>query len=207
MAYPMGGGGDGGAGDARREEMQRQARIKDGTARINTVFDGGFTPDFYNNQAAAYEGYALPELERQFNRAGNDATYALANRGQLRSSTRNTMGATLDVEKARKQREVADTGMARANELRGNVEDQRSRLISQVIASGDPSNATQAAIAAAGQFQTPSQATGLGQFFNDWSNIWLTKKADTETRDAFNSGMRAWGKLGSGGSSYTVEGR
>ncbi len=203
MAYPMGSGG-GAAGQARQEEMQRQARIREGTGKIDKVF-GQFDDSFYGDQVKAYEGYALPEVERQFLRAGRDATFALADRGQLRSGTRDTMRATLDVEKGRRQREVSDAALSRANELRGNVEDQRSRLVSQVIASGDPSNATQSAIAAAGQFQRPSAATPLGQFFADWSNTWLGKKTAASEQQGYDAGANAWGRM-SGPSSYNVGG-
>lgn len=204
MAYPMGSGG-GASGQARQEEMARQQRIKTGTDRINKVF-GKFDDSFYNSQAKAYEGYALPEVERQFKRAGRESTFALADRGQLRSSTRDSMAATLDVEKQKRQREVVDTALGRANDLRGNVEDQRSRLVSQLVASGDPSNATQSAIASAAQFERPSVTRPLGQFFADWSAQWLDKRNANAERGGFNDGLNAWGRLNQGGSAYSVGG-
>jgi len=201
MAYPLGGGGDGGAGQLRAEEEARQKRIRQGTEDINRVFDEGFTPDFYDAQTKAYEGFALPELNRQFSRAGREGVYDLAGKGLLRSSIRDSMSASLGVEKQRKQREVADTALSRANDLRANVEDQRSRLISQVIASGDPSNATQSAISAAGQFKTPSPMGSIGQFFTDWSNVWLNREADRSQRSGYNDGLNAWNNPAS---SYNV---
>lgn len=50
-----GGGGDGGAAQARADEQARQAKIREGTAAVNKIFDGGKTATGKIGGGAAYD--------------------------------------------------------------------------------------------------------------------------------------------------------
>lgn len=54
-----GGGGDGGAAQARADEQARQARIKQGVGRINEQFNQ-FDDSFYQGRKDAYRAFATP---------------------------------------------------------------------------------------------------------------------------------------------------
>jgi hypothetical protein len=173
MAY--GGGGDSGAAEQRALEIQRQSKIAQGMANIDEQF-GRFDDEFYNRRAGEVEQYHLPELNRQATETRNSLAYSLARSGLTRSGVAEDKYGSLDREKATQERNVADAGQASANQLRQDVEGQRTALVNQVQASADPNLAAQAATRTAAAYQTPQSLQPIGNFFEGWSRNYLNNQ-------------------------------
>jgi len=160
------GGGDGGAGEARAEEMARQGRIKTGTDQINTNF-AGFDDKFYLERENATVDFLLPQLNEQKADATRRLIYSLANAGQLNSSTRGKRFARLDREDARARLAVADRGRQAGNAARSAVESARSNLIQILTATADPGAAASSAAARQQQLALAPTVGPLGAAFTD----------------------------------------
>lgn len=198
------GGGDGGAGAARAEEAARQQRIKTGTAAIDSTFSS-FTPEFFEQRAQDYTNAAMPTLTQEHNRTKNSLGYALAERGLLNSSTRDQRENSLEAELNKQKRIIGDTGLGQANDLRQKVESSRNEIYSQLLASADPAQASAAALRQSSALSSPSPVGSIGNFFNDWSNIYLTNQA-ARASDPNVQPMFSWGGSGNKNSSRIVGG-
>lgn len=173
----MYGGGGGSSGtDARQLEVERQARVDAGMKNINDAF-AGFDDGFYNKRAQAYEDAHMPELAQQYRTTKNSLAYALARGGISKSSAAVDKGASLQKELSNQERNLADAGLTSANELRKDVETQRSDLVNQLIASGQPSTVSAAALNSANSFKKESPVGAIGQMFDDWSKMYLANMA------------------------------
>ncbi|WP_068314932.1 hypothetical protein [Polycladidibacter hongkongensis] len=161
-------GGSKEAARARREEEQRQARVRAGTSQINSVFDGQFTDDFFKTRAQSYLDYANPQLEDQYNNATKELSFALARSGTLDSSVRGGKLSELqklyDIEK----QNVADQAQAQSKQLRGEVERSRGDLISTLSATGDAKTASNSAINQAELLSKPAAFSPLENLFADF---------------------------------------
>lgn len=158
-----GGGGDGGAGAARKAEEERQRNITEGTQKINEQF-GAFTPEYYQKQAEAYQGYAKPSLEQQYQDARQNLIYTLSRSGLLNSSTAADRIRRLEEEKARFGTDVTSRGQEYARRGQADVEDSRSRLISQLTATNDPAAAISSAQREAQRLTQPPSFDPVGNF-------------------------------------------
>jgi hypothetical protein len=277
MAY--GGGGDYGAGQARKLEQERQNRIKAGMAAINSTFDGGtygsnlvndwdsyqaltgrkgtgmdklrslplpgmqptfydkngkpidlskesdamikgriargelfretkqsggYGEQFYKDRENAYLAYAMPRLAREHQSTSNNLTFALARQGLLHGSAQAEKQAALGRELSDKQREVADAAVNEGNALRAEVEQQRSSLINQLQAGGDPDLAASEAIRSTQNLGRPTGFAPIGSFFRDWSSMYL----DNMVTKAQNTGRQPniWPVLGRSSAGATAGG-
>lgn len=271
-------GGGGGSGDLRKQEQERQARIKEGMARINATFDGtrgtgtatsytagqkyydeygqewnpepidgkyplaggagktagrwatrrqmtpeeyraaefgkskvftgtetsgGFDDSFYAQREKDYLGYTLPNFERQQNAADKGLTYSLARSGLLSSSAGNQKRTDFEIYGGQKRREIADAAAGSANDLRRTVEGQRSQLVSQLQASGDPDSTAQLAMASAKAYRAPTSFQPIGNFFEDWTRNYAANQQarayDPNVQPLFN-----FAGAGGGGSSSRI---
>ena len=156
---------------ARQQEQELQQRINEGKADINQKF-AGFDDAFYQQRATDYENYAMPQMAEQLHTTRNSLAAQLARRGLMKSGASIESNADLDKFAEGKTREIADTARGEANQLRGDVENSRSNLINQLIASGDPSVASTGALSAAMGIRTDPSFKPLGNLFNDWTEIW-----------------------------------
>lgn len=135
----FGGGGDAAqsATMARIDERERQGRIADATAGINTDFQK-FNDQFYQDRANAYSAYATPQLEKQYSDARDELTYALSRGGLLNSTEAGRRQADLRTQYDRQRQAIVDQGLTLANTTRNDVENTRSSLISQAGTAADP---------------------------------------------------------------------
>lgn len=187
-------------GSQRKQEEERKAAIARGTQAIDARF-AGFDDKFYNRRAADYETYAAPEVGRQYTRTGNSLIYSLARAGLRNSSVANQKKTALDLENAKQLRTVADTGRAQANDLRLDVEGQRSNLISQLNASADPGQAGAAAARTAAAYSQPTSFQPIGDVFEGFTRNYLANQT-ARAYDPSVAPMFSWDS--SGGSSRIV---
>lgn len=130
--------GDGGAAERqRKQEEERQARIRKGNEEIDSVF-GKFNDDFYANQTQNYLDYATPQLTDQFNDAAKELTLSLANAGLLNSSIAAEKRGKLDKDLKLKQRMIADKGNEYSLNSRKSIDAARSDLQSQNMNLANP---------------------------------------------------------------------
>ena len=186
-----GGGGDGGAAQARADEAARQARIKEGSANIDKSF-GGFNDAFYNQRAKAYTDYANPQLADQYARTQQNLTYNLARQGLTASSEASRNAGELQRQYNDNRALIASRGLDAANEARQQVEQNRSELISQLNATGDPAAAASAALARAGTLSQQQSFSPLGQLFANTTGL-LGNAATAGYYDRNAPGLGAFG--------------
>jgi hypothetical protein len=167
----MCGGSSNNAALARMDEEARQGRIQEGLGSINKTF-GQFNDKFYNQRAQDYQNYAMPQLYQQMNQANKQGFYGLADRGLQVSGAANQFGSALGRETNLQKQGIVDTGIGQAQQLRKDVEGQRSQLVSQLQASADPTTAGQQALQAASAYSLPSMFTPIGNLFGNFASIY-----------------------------------
>lgn len=178
-----GGGANREAKRARQAEEKRQAEIRKGTDRINTRF-GQFDNDFFNERRQSYVDYATPQLEDQYDTAGDQLTFALARAGQLDSSTRGDKESELQKLFEINRQGVVDGARAYETEARTDVEDARTGLIQTLQATGDAKGAAQGALSRARALSRAPAFNPLEQLFVDFT-AGLGTQAQLERRAAY----------------------
>lgn len=173
------GGGSSAADAARAEEAARQARVRDGTNQINSIFDGQFNDEFYNGRQQSYLDYATPQFEQQHADAQKQLAYWLDRQGITDSSIRAGKEADLRKLYDTNKRYVADTALNYSNDARNNVEQSRSNLISQLNATSDVSGAVTSANNRAAALTAQTGYSPLGQLFATFTNA-LSNQAQQE---------------------------
>lgn len=144
-----GGGGDGGAAQARADEQARQARIKQGVGNINDRF-GQFDRSFFDNRAQAYRNFATPQVNDAYKQVSDQLAFSLARSGLDQSSEAARQGGVLMRDNALARQQVEEGATSEATKARQAVEDQRNSLIQQVNMTSDPEMAAQNALRSAG---------------------------------------------------------
>lgn len=172
---------------AREDEQARQERIRQGTTKINDIFDSQFTDNFFNSRKQAYMDYATPQLDDQFGNTTKELVYALDRAGLLDSSTRATKEAELNKTYQLQRQDIADKALASANTERSSIEDARSGLIATLNATGDADQAAKSAITRASALSTPAAYSPLSNLFADFTNT-LSTQAALEKANALSGG-------------------
>jgi hypothetical protein len=165
-----GGGGDGGAGQARADEAARQARIKQGTASIDKNFSG-FNDGFFDSRARAYTNFANPQLADQYARTQQNLTYNLARQGLTASSEASRNAGELQRQYNDNRAQIAAQGMDAANDARNQVEQNRSELLAQLNATSDPAAAAASAVNRADVLSRQQSFSPLGQLFANTTGL------------------------------------
>ena len=165
-----GGGGDGGAAQARADEAARQARIKQGTQSIDKSF-GGFDDNFYKGRERAFVNNAIPQLNGQFVDTQRNLTYNLARQGLTASSEAARNAGELQRQYNDNRAQIAAQGMDYANETRNQVEQNRSELLAQLNATSDPAAAASSAVNRADVLAAQRSFSPLGQLFANTTGL------------------------------------
>jgi len=153
---------------ARQKEIERQARIAAGTEQINKNF-GTFDDNYYGGVGQAYNDFYLPLVDEQYQQAHRGLTYKLANTGNLTSSAGATTLANLFRDYNRQRASIGDQALGSERDLRNNVEQNRSELISQLNATADPEAAAASATARAKSLAMPTPFSPLGDLFQQYT--------------------------------------
>ncbi len=150
---------------ARQEEAARQARIKAGESNIDQAFSQAFSPDYFSNYQATYEGAATPDLTSQYQDARKKLTLALSRTGNLTSSSGASRFGDLEEKHKGAAATIRDRAMSAVNDLKSRVEQQRTDLYNLNRASADPSKAATMAASALQPLQTGPQVAPLENVF------------------------------------------
>jgi hypothetical protein len=130
---------------------------------------GQFTPDFYEKQKQGYLDYANPQVDKQFNDASKQLTFALARGNNLDSSAAATQSGDLQTQYGLQKQKVADDALSYENKAKSSVEDARSNLISNLNATGDAQGAVNSATARASALSQPAAYSPLTNLFSDFT--------------------------------------
>jgi hypothetical protein len=150
---------------ARAEEEARKARIQTGTDEIDRVF-GGFDDSFFNSYRDNFTNLYLPELNQQFGDAKDQLTFGLARAGTLKSSMAGEQVADLTGRFDKAKTGIVADATGAAADLRGQVNNEKSSLISLLNATGDADRASNEALARSQQlFQRQPGYNPLGDIF------------------------------------------
>lgn len=175
---------------ARRAEEERQARIRDGTNKINYVFDREFNgTGFYADQGTRYREYALPQLDRQYEDAGSELNFDLARRGLTDSSVRADRTADLSELYELNRQDVVDRSRQVAKEARGGVEDARNDLLLTLQSTADAEGAARGALSRASVLSQPEAYSPLEDLFLQFTSG-LSTQAALERAYAAGSGQK-----------------
>ena len=163
-------GGSSNYGDtAANTEKARQEAIAAGMGKINNAF-AGFTPQFYQQRAQAYDQYALPQLADQYRQAQSQVGFGLANKGLVKSSAAQKQWSDLFRTNATAKQGIVDAGTAQAQDLQKQVASQQQGLINQLYQTADPGTAGQAATQTAAQLQQPGTFAPIANQFSNLIN-------------------------------------
>jgi hypothetical protein len=166
----FGGGGDGGAAQARADEEARQRRLKEGTARIDTEFSK-FDDNFYKGRKQAYTNFAMPQVNDQYRQSGNQLAYSLARSGLGQSSESARQGAVLQRDNAMARQQIADAATGEAQKARQSVEDSRYNLVNQLQATSDPQMAASNAMRQANSLAMQTGFSPLANLFQNTTGV------------------------------------
>lgn len=149
---------------ARQQEAERQARIKEGQAKIDEQFVG-FNDDFYNNYQTTYNDYYYPQLDDQYSDARKRLTLQLAKTGNLTSSAGANQMGDLQEFYNNQRTNVTNQGLNSLNELRANIDSTKSQLYNDNRSAADPGSAAAAAASAAANLQPGRPDSPLANMF------------------------------------------
>ena len=181
---------DSGADEAREAEKARQRRVAQGRTRIDQVFDQYDQP-FYQQRAQAYEGYARPQLQDQYNTALQDLTYALARSGRLNSSTAARRKAKAQEARDLQGQQIAAKGQDFANELERSMNAARQEMHTQNLAAANPELAASLSSARARAEQQVPAFSPLVDAFTHFSEGLATQQ-DWERRQKLRNTMESY---------------
>jgi hypothetical protein len=131
---------------AREEEEARQARIREGTARIDRTF-GDFDRAFYDDYRNRVMAFYQPQLDNQFADARDDLTFAFARAGTLNSTMANRKNADLTEAYQVGLAELLSDAEGKVGQLNSRINTEKSNLVSLLNATGDADRASNEALA------------------------------------------------------------
>lgn len=155
---------DNSAKKAKRAEEARQARIEQGQNNIDLAFEG-FDNDYFRNYRGDFEGYYLPQLDKQYGNAKKQLTFNLARNGNLEASAGADAYGDAEERYLDARTDVANKALDSVNAFRGRLEDQKSNLYALNASSADPAMAVARSASAASLLSQPPGYGPLSDVF------------------------------------------
>lgn len=173
---------------ARQREEERQRKIDEGRASIDTAF-APFDDNYYQGVQKTYSDFYLPQVDDQYREAREKLTLALAGTGNLTSgSGAKTLGKLSSVYDTQRTA-YANRAFDLANDYRRQVTDEKNNLYSQNNAAADPAAIAVDAASRAGSLSAPS-ADPIGALFSDvLGNVATGIRAERAGYRGFNTGL------------------
>ncbi len=187
---------------ARMDEMARQQDIRVGTGKVNDIFAKNFGEDFFTGRREAYQNYATPQLQDQYDKAGKELTFSLARNGLLDSSARGQKEGELQKMFDTNRQAITDQAISQESQSRNAVEDARSGLVTMLNATGDAQGAANSALARSAALSQPQAFSPLTNLFADFTGALATQAQQERAaamsgglvKPAFNTGLFSSGK-------------
>lgn len=199
-------GGDGGAGQMRADEEDRQRKVQAAVDAINAKFNAtegfgiGFGPvvagkgpnaptggpprmareKLYDDLSGAVKETAMRDVDKQYTKASRANTFGLARAGLLGGSVDAEAGGELQTTYGEGKLKAAQAGMSAASDLRATDEKTRQNLISLAQSGMDVGTASSLAAgqmgAAAEVAKNNANAASVGSLFDGMSQAYLTNQ-------------------------------
>lgn len=155
--------------ELRRQEAARQARVAQGTQQVDNIF-AQFGDDFYQNRAKAQQEYYLPQVEDQYKKAYENATYRLANSGGLTSSAGANLLGDLNKSYETSKQRILDEAQAAALGLKSDMAGNRANMISLLNSGNSVESVAGMAKEKANMASAMPTYSTLGDLFAQFSN-------------------------------------
>jgi hypothetical protein len=156
-----------------QQQAQQEANTNQAVSGINKAFSG-FTPQFFNNVNQSYQGYALPQLQQQYQQTQNQLGFKLADQGIYgKNSVSQGLNNQLQQANTTNTQNIAQQGLANAQQLQQQVGQEQSNLIGQAQTATNPQALSQQAISTAAEFGAPSSFQPIGSLFNNFAQQYL----------------------------------
>ena len=179
---------------ARADEEARQARIKEGTARVREQFAGQFNPGYYARLGDALNQRYDKDLQQQYHDATQELQAALMRAGLFDSSVgaERTGLASEKYQQALAQVEGAKTDTIQRRKQ--DVAQAENSVISQLTATADQNAAfANAESQIKANYEQP-QFPVLGQLFTDFTaGLAGQAEAERQGNNRYNLGVSQWG--------------
>lgn len=170
-------GGDGGAGQMRADEQERQRKVQAAVDTINSTFNGSGREAMYDDISNATRDVAMRDLDQQHTQASKQNLFGLARAGLLGGSVDAESGADLARRYGEGSIRATAAGQGAAADLRAVDERTRQSLIglsesgmdtgtAAMMASGQMAAATDAA-------RSASASANVGRLFDDLGQAYL----------------------------------
>jgi len=173
-------GGDGGAGQMRADEVERQRRVQEAVDTVNATFNGQGRRAMYQDIQNATRDVAVRDLDKQFTQANNQNLFGLARAGLLGGSVDAESSGDLATRYGEGQIRAAAAGQGAAADLQSVDEKTRQNLVSLAQSGMDTGTAASMAAgqmaAAADTARATSQAATVGRLFDDMGQAYLTNQ-------------------------------
>lgn len=152
-------------GVANRNENIAVSQIKNAFA--------GYTPNWAQGIAQAYQNQAIPQLQQQYKTNANQFGFNMADQG-LQKSTQNQQGQqALQQNYQQGLTNIAQQGQAAAQNLQQQAASQENNLIGMAQTATQPGQLVPQAAATAAQYQTPSVFQPIGNAFSSFAGQYL----------------------------------
>lgn len=196
MCTGGGGGSDDAAKEARKAEEARQKRIEEGTKSINEQF-ARFDEPFFNSVEQAALDYYVPQLHDQYGDTREGVIKRLAREGNLEASTGSKQLGDLTDAANFGYTQVADRARSLSSQQRARIEQEQSRLLSQLSATADPAAAAAQSQAASLALTAPPEYSPIGDVFARFGQN-AAKQIEYAREDYKNSFSPLFGPSGKG---------
>jgi hypothetical protein len=168
--------GCGGSSDpssyARQQQQQQEKWTNQAVAGIDKSFSG-FNPAFYSGIGQAYQNYALPQVQQQYQQNANQLGYKLAGQGLQNSSVAQTAGNALQGAMSQAQQQVGNEAVSQQNAMKKSIADEQAQLYSQAQSTTNPTALIQQSLNQASATAAPSTFAPIGNMFNQFGQLYL----------------------------------
>ena len=156
----------------KADEAERQGKIKQGQAGIDTAF-GQFDEPYYGKYREAYTGNYNPQVADQYEQNRDKLTAVLAGRGMLESTVGADALGRLDKTRKDTEAQIGNSAVDASNQLKGQVENTKTNLYSLNSSAADPEGIAARATGEATALTAPQAYTPLAQVFAGAMQPWL----------------------------------
>lgn len=154
--------------------------------QVNQAFSG-FTPDFYKGIGTAYQNYAEPQLQQQYQSTANNLGFKLANQGLGDSSQAGFLNSQLANTMSQGQNQIGQDAVGQENQLKQQVGQEQANMVGQAAVSTNPGAVASQALGVAQGFQTPSTFQPIGQLFSQFGQQYLGGQLNNTYTGATNN--------------------
>ena len=193
------------ASQLQAQVQQQQGLTDQAVQGIQSAFSG-FNAPFYQGAQNAYTNWAAPQVQQQFQQAGQQLGFKLGGQGLLNSSAANQGQNALSSAMTTAQNQVGNQAVATSQALQSQVGQEEANLIGQAQTASNPGALANSAQAQAASTQVPSTFAPIGNMFTSFGNQYLQGQQSNAYNNMFNQYLNGFSNPGVFGSQQTLGG-